>query len=392
MRGSVATVAVLGVAAVVISSAGASIGHHRTGAHASRVSDSSPAFAVEHQGSCSQYIVIDSRGSGERGGLSAPGAVFFPTFRAAVLRRDSSARVSVILSGYPAWGSIPTLISALAKLPQRYHKSVVEGKNWLGNQVARLLASCPDSKLVLTGYSQGAQVTGDVYQNTSSKNILGVVLFGDPKFNSADPAARGGKSGLDGALGTRPLYGTAPGKPSVGHVLSYCHDRDPVCQGVSRLRYGSRYHSYYDTGEPQAAANYLARFVSTKPTPTPTPNVSLTVCAYEETTPVTTDSLTGGPVFSCNVAHPDGTLPAPYYTYCVAHVMEGLSRTITLSILRSDGSVAPTNSGQARVERVMTDRSWWQNVWATTSQTPASYTCEARIDGEVVSTLVFRLT
>lgn len=144
---------------------------------------------------CADYIVIDSRGSGERGGLSSPGAVFYPTFRAAVLSHERSAKVAVIPNGYPAWGSVPTMISALAKLPQRYHQSVVEGKKWLSGQIGTLLTNCPDSKLVLTGYSQGAQVTGDVYQNASSKRIIGVVLFGDPKFNSADPAARGGKNG-----------------------------------------------------------------------------------------------------------------------------------------------------------------------------------------------------
>jgi hypothetical protein len=218
---------------------------------------------------CANYIVIDSRGSGERGGLSAPGAVFYPTFRAAVLKRDRSAKVSVIPNGYPAWGSIPTLISALAKLPQQYNKSVVAGTQWLSDELSTLRENCPTSKFVLTGYSQGAHLTGDAYQKTSPTNILGVVLFGDPKFNSNDPAARGGKSGLDGALGTRPLYTAAPGKQSTGHVLSYCHDGDPVCQGVSRLRFGSAPHRYDGTNEPQEAANYLARFISSAPSTAP---------------------------------------------------------------------------------------------------------------------------
>lgn len=222
---------------------------------------------------CADYIVIDSRGSGERGGLSAPGAVFYPTFRAAVLRRDRAAKVAVIPNGYPAWGSIPTLISALANLPQRYHQSVVEGKDWLSGRLDRLLTTCPQSRFVLTGYSQGAHVAGDVYQNISSRRIIGVVLFGDPKFNSADPAARGGKSGLDGALGTRPLFRSQPGKHSTGHALSYCHDRDPVCQGVSRLRYGSTHHRYDGTGEPQQAAEHIARFATTVSQAPPTVRV-----------------------------------------------------------------------------------------------------------------------
>jgi hypothetical protein len=212
--------------------------------------------------SCASYIVIDSRGSGETTTLSKPGAVFYPYFKAYARRRDPSARVAVIPNGYPAWGSVPTMISALLKLPQQYHKSVVAGKKWLSTQLGVLFSKCPSSKIVLTGYSQGAQVTGDVYQRTSSKQIMGVVLFGDPRFNSADSADRGGVSGLDGALGTRPLFKDAPGKQSIGHVLSYCHNRDPVCQGVSRLRYGPTYHENYGaTDEPEQAARYIARFV-----------------------------------------------------------------------------------------------------------------------------------
>ena len=212
--------------------------------------------------SCANDIVIDSRGSGETSTLSAPGGVFYGFFKAVVSTRDPSARVANIPNGYPTWGSIPTMISALFKLPQQYHASVVAGKNWLSNELGVLASKCPSSKIVLTGYSQGAQVTGDVYQNTQSKQIIGVVLFGDPKFNSADPAARGGQKGLDGALGTRPLYSVAPGKQSAGHVFSYCHNRDPVCQGVSRLHFGSTYHiNYGATDEPEQAAAHLAAFV-----------------------------------------------------------------------------------------------------------------------------------
>jgi hypothetical protein len=194
----------------------------------------------------------------------------------------------VIRNPYPAWGTIAAMISAALKLPLSYHESVVSGKKWLSAEIGRLLTGCPDSKLVLTGYSQGAQVTGDVYQNTSSKKIMGVVLFGDPKFNSNDTASRGGISGLDGALGTRPLYSVEPGKHSVGHVLSYCHDKDPVCQGVSRLHHGSTYHDYASTGEPQQAATYFAQFVpkasSPSPAPSPSPAVPVRIVpAIEQT-------------------------------------------------------------------------------------------------------------
>jgi hypothetical protein len=51
---------------------------------------------------CANYVVIDSRGSGETSTLSAPGGVFYGFFKAAVSKRDPSARVAVIPNGYPA--------------------------------------------------------------------------------------------------------------------------------------------------------------------------------------------------------------------------------------------------------------------------------------------------
>src|SRR5438552_2891973 len=68
-----------------------------------------PQLTSATSAGCADYVVIDSRGSGEPGGFSAPGAVFNPTFRAAVFARAPAARVAVVPNDYPAWGSIPTL-------------------------------------------------------------------------------------------------------------------------------------------------------------------------------------------------------------------------------------------------------------------------------------------
>lgn len=44
---------------------------------------------------------------------------------------------------------------------QDYQGSVRNGTGASQNQIASYAADCPDTKLVLLGYSQGAQVTGD---------------------------------------------------------------------------------------------------------------------------------------------------------------------------------------------------------------------------------------
>ncbi|TVY65673.1 Cutinase, partial [Lachnellula suecica] len=83
------------------------------------------------------------------------------------------------------------------------------------------LTSCPTTPLVLSGYSQGAQVvhlaTAALPSNTTSK-IASVVLFGDPKNGTA-------------------LQGVDSSK-----VLTVCHPSDDICKGgddisVAHLNY-----------------------------------------------------------------------------------------------------------------------------------------------------------
>lgn len=204
---------------------------------------------------CADYLLIDSRGSGEPSGLSGPGRTFVIEFR----RRTPGRVTRVVRNPYPAAGGFVRIVGAALKLPGGYQESVLKGKRWLRARLARLSreSRCKSTKLLLVGYSQGAHVTGDVYQERSSwLRILGVALFGDPYFNSADTtAARGSFAfGLNGILGTRPPFLGA-------HVLSFCHRHDPVCQGIAsfRLSHGFAPHeNYHKLGEAQIAAAYFA--------------------------------------------------------------------------------------------------------------------------------------
>jgi len=241
-----------------------------------------PAGQAGGASGCADYVVIDSRGSGAPRGLSGPGLAFYKAFRAEILRRDGRAVVRSQQNPYPAWGSIPSFVAALANLPLRYHRSVSEGKRELRAIIGSLLADedCPDTRLILTGYSQGAQVAGDVAQERPSRRIIGVVLFGDPHFNSRDAgAARGDfERGLDGALGTRPVFAGW----LRGRALSYCHKHDPVCQGplsyyeLARYRF-SRHTNYDKLGEPEEAAKFLARFVQKRQARSSSPFIGLRV-------------------------------------------------------------------------------------------------------------------
>jgi hypothetical protein len=106
----------------------------------------------------------------------------------------------------------------------------------------------------LAGYSQGAQVVADVYQNqqynqssspahrltkAEKSRIKGVVLFGDPRFNGRQRGSvnagtfRADRYGIDnfvlGFYAPRRVFGS-----DGENVQSYCADGDPVCNYTSR--------------------------------------------------------------------------------------------------------------------------------------------------------------
>jgi hypothetical protein len=203
--------------------------------------------------SCVPYIILDSRGSGEpQGTLSPPGQHFVTEWR----KLHPGATVIVIKNPYPAAGAF-TFLGAVLKAPGGYYKSVVAGKTWLENELVGFAHCGSSTHILLTGYSQGAQVTADVVQAISPPLVLGVALFGDPYFNSADKVDRGGfQAGRNGFLGKRPLFSTY-WQP---HIRSYCHLHDPVCQGpLHNVAYLFSQHKTYDKlSEPEAAARYFA--------------------------------------------------------------------------------------------------------------------------------------
>jgi hypothetical protein len=100
--------------------------------------------------------------------------------------------------------------------------------------------------LILLGYSQGAQVTGNVYQRLKPgerRRIAAVVLWGDPRFNPLDLKANREDHPGVGLLGPRSRF------PDPGKVFSYCNTHDPICQEplskAEYLHYRLKEHSLY---------------------------------------------------------------------------------------------------------------------------------------------------
>lgn len=212
-------------------------------------------------------MVIDSRGSGENKivnghvvpEISPPAAYFVSELR----HRHPSSSLSLVSNPYPAvglWGSwrdVLNLIGAGLGIGPlgAYHASVVDGEKWLRTEVQNEVSTCGDkTQIVLIGYSQGAQVTGDVYQRDVSSaekgDILAVVLFGDPYFNPTDKTADRGSTYWphSGVLGERPSFGND------SRVLSYCHYHDIICQHSNVVEVVKYRLSQHDNYPPDAVA------------------------------------------------------------------------------------------------------------------------------------------
>ena len=117
---------------------------------------------------------------------------------------------------YPS--SISTLFSVIqANVPGQpttsehtYGQSVQMGVDWANNRMAQTASACPNTKFVITGYSQGASVAGNVatavandfVKGVTSDKIVGVVLFADP--------SRSGNSQYDSWESTTTLYNQVP--------------------------------------------------------------------------------------------------------------------------------------------------------------------------------------
>jgi hypothetical protein len=136
-----------------------------------------------------------------------------------------------------------------------YRQSVQDGADEVAAYVTQQAITCPDQKIVLGGYSQGAHVIGDSLFRigvVDREHIAGVALFGDPKFTGSDfsilapfnkattyPWKRGTATSRDrGMLDARIPY--VPDDMS-RKVFSWCFKDDFICSGTSGLRLGQQF-------------------------------------------------------------------------------------------------------------------------------------------------------
>lgn len=233
---------------------------------------------------CPTYEVFDSRGSGEPPGTSKPGKKFIAAFEQRLVSLHKPSAVSVHSNPYPAVGVIGNWRDNLNGLGAvfgvhdlgAYRDSENEGRKEVLSFVRTELAGAcgKTSKIVLLGYSQGAQATGDAYEQIYAgltkeqrEHIAAIVLWGDPRYNHTDHLADRDDRGTDGLLGTRKPFPNDAKQQRDSKIFSYCNNRDIICQTfpLPEIAYfRAREHElYYKTDEAKndgsAVASFLAR-------------------------------------------------------------------------------------------------------------------------------------
>lgn len=210
-----------------------------------------------------EYSPVDgvtyAGGRPSNGGPIIDSFTSFPATAAWKIKTElpSDKKIRFIPVKYAAVALEGTLMPNPKMDPQRYLDSATQGASMLQNKTLELIAKCPETKIVLVGYSQGAQGVHQMIHGadeaTASK-IAGVLLIADPLRRGDDLiplpydakeypnqfAPKGSKlystNGIMG--GTYILYRLGLSKntyamPSYfnGKVVEICNYEDAVCNG-----------------------------------------------------------------------------------------------------------------------------------------------------------------
>ncbi|OLN81945.1 Cutinase 4 [Colletotrichum chlorophyti] len=122
---------------------------------------------VRQASGCKTYTVLFARGTTEMGTL---GSVVGPGLQRAVQSSLGANAVTVEGVTYPAdMGGIMAEVSGTGP-----------GSTAMTRQAQNWLSKCPQTKLILTGYSQGGMVVHNAGKKLGGKGVVAAVTFGDP--------------------------------------------------------------------------------------------------------------------------------------------------------------------------------------------------------------------
>jgi hypothetical protein len=192
-----------------------------------------------HAAGCPDAEVIFARGTTEDPGPGPTGTEFIDALR----NKLPGKSVGVYAVDYPATLDFATAVSGISDARAR---------------ILTTAAACPDTKMVLGGFSQGAAVMGFVTASTVpdgvdpatvpapmppeiANHVAAVALFGKP-------SARFMRAINDPSVTVGPQY--------AAKTVDLCVDNDLVCDPTGRSF--SAHNTYFDSGMVEQAAVYAA--------------------------------------------------------------------------------------------------------------------------------------
>lgn len=195
-----------------------------------------PGPASSSTSLCPDVEVIFARGTDDTPGLGTPGQAFVDSLRP-------------LLGGR-------TLTSYAVNYPASYDfLAAADGAVDAENRIQLMSDTCPSTKLVLGGYSQGAAVVDMLAGVPPLGNKIGSIGSGPPLASDLVPKiAAVAVFGNPATKFSNPLTGSIFG----GRAIDLCKDGDPIC---SRGRNPFAHNDYVSSGMVQQAANYVAGIV-----------------------------------------------------------------------------------------------------------------------------------
>ncbi|GKT56441.1 carbohydrate esterase family 5 protein [Colletotrichum tofieldiae] len=164
-------------------------------------------------GDCKSMIVIFARGTTEGGNV---GTIAGPPFFQA-LSTQVGGNLAVQGVEYPA--DIPGFLAG----------GDANGSQMMATLTEKAITSCPNSAVIMSGYSQGGQLVHNgaaMMSAATVAKVAGVVIFGDP-------------------LNGQPVQGVDASRTKI-----ICHNGDNICEGGNQIR---RAHLTYGNDAPEAA-------------------------------------------------------------------------------------------------------------------------------------------
>jgi cutinase len=194
---------------------------------------SGPAQVASAQ-ACPDVEVVFARGTGEPPGVGGVGGAFVNAVRGRVGGRS----VGVYGVNYPASGAFGS---------PGFRLTFTNGIGDERGHIQSMAGSCPNTRMVIGGYSQGAALTGDMTSGgvspDAANHVAAVALFGKPSANWMR------------------TFGNPPvgiGPQFAGKTIDLCAPGDNICDGAPGGPPNRAHGAYPFNGMVGQAADFAA--------------------------------------------------------------------------------------------------------------------------------------